>query len=435
MIVWEANRNLLNLHRDNRDKERQAMNEATIKQFLRQVEKELSGNILPFWLTHLRDGKNGGFVGWMSNDLVVDEKAPKGLILHTRLLWTFSSLARFLGDSRCETMAHDAFEVLRRDFWDERYGGAYWQVGAEGPLQMQKKTYGQAFLIYSLAEYYRLTQRPEPLAMAMEVFERLEEYALDEEGGGYWEVMEQDWTLAAKQQLSDGDMTAPKSMNAHLHLLEAFAELYSVRPDRRIGIRLEELIEIFRQKIFDLHSHHFGLFFERNWERLTRRVSFGHDIEGSWLLCRAAEVLGAEKWGPRVVPISLDMAEAVLREGLDADGSLLFERDEQGQVNAEKHFWCQAEAVVGFLNAFQLSTRQEFFEAAWSVWRFIEDYQIDRTYGEWFWKLDAGRKPDLSMPKVSEWKCPYHNSRACMEAIRRLKMIQDEHILSGQTLR
>lgn len=410
------------------------MNDAAVGRFLKQVEEELKGNILPFWLTHLRNTKTGGFIGRLSNDLVADETAPNGLILCARLLWTFSSLALFLYDDRCKKMAHLAYQLLRRDFWDKQYGGGYWQVGPQGPLQTQKKTYGQAFLIYSLAEYYRLTQGPEPLAMAMEVFERLEEHALDEETGGYWEVMERDWTLAARQQLSDGDMTAPKSMNAHLHLLEAFAELYSVRPDRRIGIRLEELIEIFRQKILDPYSHHFGLFFERNWERLTRRVSFGHDIEGSWLLCRAAEVLGAEKWGPRVLPVSLDIAEAVLREGLDTDGSLLFERDEQGQVNAEKHFWCQAEAVVGFLNAFQLSARQEFFEAAWNVWRFIEDYQIDRTYGEWFWKLDAGRKPDLSMPKVSEWKCPYHNSRACMEAIRRLKMIQDEHILSGRTL-
>ncbi|HOK65663.1 MAG TPA: AGE family epimerase/isomerase [Anaerohalosphaeraceae bacterium] len=411
------------------------MNEATIRQFLKQVEKELNGNILPFWLTHLRDGKNGGFVGWMSNDLVVDEKAPKGLILHTRLLWTFSALARFLGDSRCEAMAHDAFEVLRRDFWDERYGGAYWQVGAEGPLRVQKKTYGQAFLIYGLAEYYRLTQTSKALAMAMEVFERLEKQALDEEYGGYWEVMERDWTLAAKQQLSEGDLVAPKSMNAHLHLLEAFTELYSVRPDGKVGRRLEELLEIFQRFILDGQTHHFGLFFERDWKWLTRRVSFGHDIEGSWLLYRAAQVLGEEKRGPQTAAVSLEIAEAVLREGLDADGSVLYERDEKGRTNAEKHFWCQAEAVVGFLNACQLSGRQEYLEAAWRLWRFIEDYQIDRTYGEWFWKLDARRKPDLSMPKVSEWKCPYHNSRACMETIQRLEMILKERVLNGQTVR
>jgi mannobiose 2-epimerase len=407
------------------------MNEAAMKLFLRQVHKELNENILPFWLTHLRNVRTGGFVGRISNDLVVDETAPNGLILHTRLLWTFSALARFLRHSQCEQLAHEAYQVLRKDFWDEQYGGAYWQVGPQGPLQVQKKTYGQAFVIYSLAEYYRLVQKPEPLMMAAEVFDYLDTYVLDKEYGGYLEVCERNWALSDKQQLSEEDLTAPKSMNTHLHLLEAFTEFYSVRPEPKVGRRLREILALFRQHILDRKTYHFGLFFGRAWEKLTRRISFGHDIEGSWLLHRAAQVVQEEQ----IIPDSLKIAEAVLRDGLDGDGSLLYERDEQGQVNAEKHFWCQAEAVVGFLNAYQLSGRLEFLKAAWNLWRFIEEYQIDRTYGEWFWKLDAGRKPDLSMPKVSEWKCPYHNSRACVEAIQRLGSILQEPILNGQAVR
>ncbi len=161
-----------------------AMNEETIQLFLKRVEEELSGDILPFWLTHLRDRKNGGFVGRLSNDLVADEEAPKGLILHTRLLWAFSAMARFLGDGRCEAMAQDVYRVLREDFWDEEYGGGYWQVGPSGPLRTEKKTYGQAFLIYGLSEYFLLTGQGDALSMAQEVFERLVGYARDASCGG-----------------------------------------------------------------------------------------------------------------------------------------------------------------------------------------------------------------------------------------------------------
>jgi mannobiose 2-epimerase len=414
--------------------EKTAMNETMIQLFLKKVEDELNEDILPFWLTHLRDRKHGGFVGRLSNDLVADEQAPKGLILHTRLLWAFSALARFLKDRRCEKMAYDAYQIVRGDFWDGRYGGAYWQVGAEGPIDVQKKTYGQAFLIYGLAEYYRLARNAEPLAMAQEVFERLERHAHDEQNGGYLEVMERDWRLSPHQQLSAEDLVAPKSMNTHLHLLEAYTELYLVWPDAQVLRRLEELLEIFLKFILEPRTHHFRLFFERDWKSLTGRVSFGHDIEGSWLLHRAQQAADKEdeEWAGRVVPASVQIAKSVLEEGLDEDGGLLYERLEDGRIRAEKHFWCQAEAVVGFVNAYQLTGEPVYLEAAWKVWQFIETYQVDRTYGEWFWKLDERRTPDLSLPKVSEWKCPYHNSRACIETIQRLRQILREPVLSGQ---
>lgn len=245
--------------------------------------------------------------------------------------------------------------------------------------------------------------------------------------------MERDWRPAVRQQLSEGDLVAPKSMNAHLHLLEAFTSLYSVWRSPRLVRRLEELLEIFCRYILDPQTNHFYLFFERNWRALTSRISFGHDIEGSWLLYRAAQVLDRGEWTERIAPMAERIARAVWEEGLDDDGGLLYERDEQGQMNAEKHFWSQAEGVVGFINAYQLTGRMMYLDAAWKLWQFIEDYQIDRTYGEWFWKLDQRRTPDLSMPKVSEWKCPYHNSRACIEAIQRLREILQQSVLSGRT--
>jgi len=327
-------------------------------------------------------------------------------------------------------MAYDAYQIVRGDFWDGRYGGAYWQVGAEGPIDVQKKTYGQAFLIYGLAEYYRLSRNAEPLAMAQEVFERLERHAHDEQNGGYLEVMERDWRLSPHQQLSAEDLVAPKSMNTHLHLLEAYTELYLVWPDAQVLRRLEELLEIFLKFILEPRTHHFRLFFERDWKSLTGRVSFGHDIEGSWLLHRAQQAADKEdeEWAGRVVPASVQIAKSVLEEGLDEDGGLLYERLEDVRIRAEKHFWCQAEAVVGFLNAYKVSGDDSFLRASQRTWDFIETRIADREHGEWFWGRDARGRVLERQPKVGLWKCPYHNGRACLELVARVEKLLGEPV-------
>lgn len=408
------------------------MNEQTIKLFHNHVLNELNGDIIPFWLDHPVDRKNGGFIGKMSNDLTVDAAAPKGLILNSRLLWTFSALARFTQNSRCAEMAHYAYQTVVRDFWDTQYGGAFWNLSEGRPICTQKKTYGQAFLIYGLSEYFRLTEDPSCLAMAQELFERIETHAWDDQHLGYFEVMEQDWTLSRKQQLSDEDLIAPKSMNTHLHILEAYTNLYAAWKSPWLARQLEHLLEVFQRHIVDPATHHFHLFFDRQWTSLTSRISFGHDIEGSWLLDRTVEVLNQAEWTEKIHPLSLRIAQAVYNKGLDHDFGLLYEAGQHGEINAEKHFWCQAEAVVGFLNACQRSRQARFFDAAWKLWQFIENYQIDKTYGEWFWKLDAGGRPDLSMPKISEWKCPYHNSRACIETIQRLNMLLENPLVKEE---
>lgn len=397
------------------------MNEQLIKLFRSRVQEELNGNIMPFWLNHAMDQENSGFIGRMSNNLVIDSGSPKGLILNARLLWTFSAMARFTQNKKCLQMARYAYQTLINDFWDPQYGGAFWAIGRDGkPINSQKKTYGQAFLIFGLAEYHLLTQDAEALSLAKQLFELLETCAWDEEHLGYFEVMDRDWTLSRRQQLSDGDLEAPKSMNTHLHLLEAYTHFYSTWRSGWLAKQLKHLLSIFEQHILDPATGHFRLFFDTEWNSLTNQISFGHDIEGSWLLHRAAEILQDPGWLETIGPLSVRIAEAVYEKGLDQRYGLMYESDGNGLLNAETHFWCQAEAVVGFLNAFQLSGRDLFFETAWKIWQFIEAHQIDKQHGEWFWKLDKNGRPDDTMPKISEWKCPYHNGRACIETIQRL---------------
>lgn len=410
------------------------MDEQVIKLFRDQVQEELDGNIIPFWLNHAIDQKNGGFIGRMSNCLIIDSTSPKGLILNARLLWTFSSLARFTQNKKCYQMARYAYQTLLDDFWDPQYGGAFWSIRQDGhPDNTQKKTYGQAFLIYGLAEYYLLTRDIQALSLAKQLFELIETHVWDEEHSGYFETAERDWTLSPRQQLSDGDLVAPKSMNTHLHILEAYTHLYSAWKSPWLAKQLRHLLTLFQQPIADSETGHFQLFFDIAWNSLIHRISFGHDIEGSWLLYRAAEVLQDQTLLETVGQFSIRIAQAVFAQGLDPRLGLLYESDGESAVNSEMHFWCQAEAVVGFVNAFQLSGGDHFIDTAWKIWQFIEAYQIDKQYGEWFWKLDKNGRPDDTMPKISEWKCPYHNGRACIETIQRLTALLQQPVETEET--
>lgn len=397
------------------------MNVQTMRLFRQRVRDELHNNIIPFWLTHAVDRQHGGFIGWMTNTLEVDAQSHKGLILNARLLWTFSALARTRSSIECAQMARYAYDSLIRTFWDAECGGAFWRLGYDGQvLDATKKIYGQAFVMYALVEYYLFSGDTEALGRARQVFHLIENHARDNQFDGYYESLERNWAMSSDQRLSDEDMDVPKSMNNHLHLLEAYTHLYSVWKDELLRKRLQGLISIFREHILDSQKRHFQLFFDPQWNSQCNRVSFGHDIEGSWLLYRAAEVLHNPDLLGEVSELAVRISRAVYVEGLDGWNGVFYEVDAAGQMITEKHFWCQAEAVVGFLNAYQLSGEEEFMETAWRTWQFIEKYQVDKEYGDWFWKVYQDGRPDPDKPKVSEWKCPYHSGRACLEIMHRL---------------
>lgn len=395
---------------------------AMLDEFRKKVGEELRGNILPFWLEKSPDVEFGGFYGRISNDLRIDRQAPKGLILNSRILWTFARAYRSHPEPKFLQAAQRAYNYLLRFFRDPDFGGYYWVVDHLGrPLDTRKKIYGQAFTIYALAEFYLATGSEDCLREAACLFEQVEQAAHDAEFGGYFETYNSDWTLAADQRLSDVDMDEKKSMNTHLHVLEAYTNLLRASHNDRLCGRLRDLVLVFLFHIIDPRSHHFRLFFDETWRCRSDRISFGHDIEGSWLLCEAAAVLGDGEVKQRVEEISLQMADAVRVEGIDADGGLFQEAGPRGIIDTDKHWWPQAEAVVGFLNAYSLSGREDFFTASYNSWNFIEKYLVDREYGEWFWLVSREGMPNREKFKVDPWKCPYHNSRMCFEAMERLR--------------
>jgi len=390
-------------------------------QFAAAVRRELLEDILPFWRRRTVDEQQGGFIGQMSNDLYVHANANKGLILNARILWTFCAAYRYTHEEQDRALASRAYDYLTSRFLDPQHGGCFWELDARGSIiDDRKKIYGEAFCIYALAEYYDTFKDPRALELATDIFHRIEEHARDEMYGGYFEVMSRDWQPCEDMRLSDKDMDEKKSMNNHLHVLEAYTSLLRVWPQPLPADRLRELIDLFRRHILNAEGTHFQHFFDETWAAKSDNYTFGHDIEGSWLLCEAAEALGDRSLVDEVRAVAVKLARAVLAEGLDTDGGLFYEARKGRITVRNKEWWPQAEAVVGFYNAWQLTGDDAFREASVRCWQFIERRVVDPAFGEWFWCVRSDGTHDPAQPKVSHWKCPYHNSRCCLEIIRRI---------------
>lgn len=387
------------------------------------IQRELEGNLLRFWRDSCVDNEHGGFVGGMDNRGVVRRQAPKGLILNARILWSFAAAYRVLGDAQDLRLAERAFRFLLDRFSDREHGGFRWRVDAAGkPLDGAKKIYGQAFCIYALSEYHLATGAPEALAAAMATFDLVEQHAHDSAYGGYIETLAEDWSTALDLRLSDKDMDLPKSMNNHLHVLEAYTHFYRIWPDPRVAQRLGELIDLFDRHIVGgshagCHLHHF---FDGSWNVGSEGYSYGHDIEAAWLLVEAAEVVADEERVRRMHKRGVELARSVLAEALDVDGGLAYAGRNGKVVDPNREWWCQAEGIVGFWQAYSTTGDASFAEAARRIWSFIEERVVDRENGEWFWRILPDGSFDESEPKVSEWKGPYHSMRMCLEMLRRI---------------
>ena len=411
------------------------MTEATKRDWAARIERELRDNILPFWMRHAVDRENGGFFGKIDCDGRIDRQSPRASVVNSRILWTFSAACRLVDDSYRAT-ADWAYDYIVSKFRDAEYGGVYWMLDYMGnPLSTRKQIYAQAFAAYAMAEYYRAAGKPESLEFAQRIFRLIEEHSHDAVGKGYLEARGRDWGGLEDMRLSEKDLNSPKSMNTHLHVMEAYTALLRVWRDPGLLASQKELLEVTMERIVDGGTGHFKLFFDNQWNSLNDHISFGHDIEGSWLMVEAAEVLEDAALLERARKLALVMAQAVFREGLDQDGSLFYEADSKGRtIDPNKHWWAQAEAVVGFYNAYQISGQEHFLNAAYRAWEYIEEHVVDRIHGEWHAKLSPQGRPypeseDADACLAGPWKCPYHNSRVCYEMMERLKPQGDESIL------
>ena len=414
-----------------------------------EMQDVVENNILRFWLDKMVDHEHGGFYGRIDGSSVLHPEAEKGAILNARILWSFSAAYRVLGNPEYMEAANRAYEYLIEHFIDAEYGGVYWSVDYLGrPLDTKKQFYAIGFAVYGLSEYVRATGDREALECALQLYDCIEEHAFDRAHNGYIEACTREWGQIADMRLSELDANYPKSQNTHLHIIEPYTNLLRCLKELHaqesgdyvpvigsmlpIGVTipiqdiisveasLRNLIDIFTDKILNPKTHHLDLFFEMDWTRGAGHLeSYGHDIECSWLMHEAALVLGDSKVLEKVEPIVREVAKAS-EKGLRPDGSMIHEANlDTGHVDDDLHWWVQAENVVGWFNLYQYFDDEQALERASQGWSYIKSQIIDWENGEWHWS----RHPDGTLNTIDDkagfWKCPYHNSRMCLEIIER----------------
>lgn len=394
-------------------------NSAALASAFRQELKD----ILDYWKTHTVDTEHGGFYGQLTNRNQVVKDAVKSAVLNARILWSFSAGYRIEKDTAWLQLADRSYAYIRRYFLDPAFGGVYWSVDSTGaPADTKKQIYAIAFTIYGLTEYYLARPGGETLALAQQLYNTIETYSYDAQYGGYWEAFARDWQPIADLRLSGKDANEKKTMNTHLHVLEAYTNLYRIWKDKSLAEKIRRLIANFTRHIVDSRTRHLHLFFGESWERKSNIVSYGHDIEASWLLMEAAEVLEDKTLIGEIQKLAVDIARAS-EEGLNTDGSMNYEMDGTHLIG-QRHWWVQAEAMVGFLNAWQLTGDTGFYKKFLGVWEYVRTSIIDKEEGEWFWGRTADGSVMEGEDKVGFWKCPYHNSRSCIEVMHRLTSVK-----------
>jgi mannobiose 2-epimerase len=393
---------------------------------IKELQQELE-DILKFWSTYCLDHEFGGFVGRRDHFNRQIAGASKGAVLNARILWTFSAAYRFTRNQDFLILADRAYQYITEHFKDKLFGGLFWEVSEKGEVMNgRKQIYAQGFGIYGFSEYFRASKNPAALREAISLFELIEKFSFDHVDGGYLEALSNDWSILEDFRLSPKDANEPKSMNTHLHLLESYTNLLKVWPDEELRKKITALIRIFLDRITDRRTNHLNLFFGNDWSVRSSIVSYGHDIEGAWLLSEAAKVVGEMQLIAETEKNLIRMVDVTLVEGCDEDGSVFNEKEVvSGYLDTDKHWWMQAEAMVGLAYAYKISGNEIYPDCMVKIWDFICKTMIDRLNGEWFWRVNKLGVPVVSEDKAGFWKCPYHNSRAIMEVLTILEQVKN----------
>jgi len=389
--------------------------------FLEKIKTELD-SILTYWEMNTIDEKFDGFIGEIDSNDVKNESADKGSVLNARILWSFSAAYPVTQNPNHLVLAEKAFNYINTYFYDPEFGGIFWSVNPDGTSKDTKnQIYALAFTIYGLSEFYKVSQNNEALQLAINLYNAIEKYSFDQVNKGYFEAFTRNWEPIEDLRLSDKDANEKKTMNTHLHIVEAYANLYQVWPGEELKNRIKELLIVIDTYFIDKNSWHLKLFFNENWVEKPDVISYGHDIEAAWLLQWCAEVIDDNNLIKVFQKYAVEIAK-VTKEGIDVDGGLWYEFDPKENIMiAEKHWWPQAELWIGMINAWQLTAEEDFLRITQENFEFVQNYIIDKKNGEWFWGINEDYSK-IPKDKAGFWKCPYHNTRACLELIKRLKV-------------
>ena len=389
-------------------------------EFKNTVRELLEENILKYWIEKVTDHENGGYLGRVDGHDIVHSHAPKGAVQNARILWAFSAAYRVLGSAEYLDAATRALDYFLDNFIDKEQGGVFWSLDYMGkPLDTKKQTYAIGFAIYGLSEYARATGSKRALDSAINLYYDIEKKSYDSKGNGYIEALTREWQPIKDMRLSDKDENGSRTMNTHLHIIEPYTNLYRVWKSEDLKKSILNLIDIFTEKLLNKETNHLDLFFDDEWHGKRNIESYGHDIEASWLLHETALVLGEKQVLNTIEPIIRSIAKAS-DEGLRPDGSMIYEHwKDNNTYDLQRQWWVQCESVIGHVNLYQYFQDEDAFVKAKQCWDYIQTNLVDKENGEWYWAiLDDGTTNHID-DKAGFWKCPYHNSRMCLELIER----------------
>lgn len=382
-------------------------------------EDHLVNQLIPFW-NSMEDNEKGGFFGYADENGVPDKESIKGCILNSRILWFYSASFNLLKKTELLEKAGHAFLFLKNRFFDSRFQGVFWSVEADGtPADTTKHTYNQAFAIYALAEYYKACGDKEALRLAYSLYYTIEEKCRDDKG--YFEAFSREFIPVSNEKLSENGVLAERTMNTLLHVMEAYTELYRADGFYKVADSIREILRIFKTRIYNPDKLSCEVFFDKEYHSLIAVESYGHNIEASWLITRACEVLADKAYYKEMLAVIKGLAKGAYENGMDMKNHAMNNENENGTISYKKVWWVQAEAVTGFYNAYRLQPEQSLYqEVSEQVWDYIREYIIDQKSGEWVEYVNQDNCVEKGQALVHSWKCPYHNGRMCIEMIQGL---------------
>jgi cellobiose epimerase len=385
-----------------------------------ELNTELN-TIIDYWSQFSIDATNGGFIGQIDFNNHIHETSEKGSVLNARLLWSFSAAFKISKKEAHKDNAKRAFEYISRYFYDAEFGGVFWSLNYDGtPKDTKNQIYAIAFVIYGMSEYYSISKDEKALAIAIALYKKIQEHSYDPINKGYLEAFTREWNPIDDLRLSAKDANEKKTMNTHLHIVEGYANLYKIWKDESLRQDIIALLEVIDTYFINTETGHLRLFFNENWIEKPDVISYGHDIEAAWLLLQCAEISEETTLIERYKKHAIQLTDAT-NEGIDIDGGLWYELDpKNNELIAEKHWWPQAELLIGYFNAYQLTDNKTYLEVVLKNWEFIKKYLLDTKNGEWHWGINSDYSL-IQKDKAGFWKCPYHNSRACIELIYRIE--------------
>lgn len=407
-----------------------------------EISHHFENEWLPFWEKRGYDQKFGGFLTSYDDEGNEAKDINKYIVTQARMIWAYSFLYGLYPERAVYLeSAKQGVEFMLAHFWDNKHEGWAWSTDREGNvLDNGKIIYGEAFMIYALSQYGLSSGDPLGAVYASKTFDLLQKYAADTARGGYYENLEPDWSIAGPGYFA-GDR---KSLDIHMHLMEAFTTLYQLTKEEIHKRKLNEVIEVITQHMID-HANGCGrnqfditfnpvppISINRTWNNDREKASvtedniditsYGHNIELSWLLNRAASIIGDDP--KKFYDLTRKLGEHTLKYGIDAQyGGVYRDGHHDGPaIIRDKEWWQQCEALVGLLDAYQVLGNDTYFSAFENCWNFVNRKMINHDVGEWRQLLTVEGASIVSN-MGNAWKAMYHTGRSLIECINRLNQL------------